>query len=523
MMSKPHIKLSTSIYQQSQGVEINATQHDAASASEPAMYGWNPIAGSANSDLIDELSVIVPRARDLARNNGLASGANQTLKDNIVGSVLRLSSKPDRHLLGLDHDQARDWTKNTEAQFRPWSETTECDAGRSLTLLGLTTQALGSAFLNGDAIAIPLWLPRPDSQWSTRLMVIESDRLSTPPHLQHRSDIHGGVEVDKFGAPVAYHIQKQHPGDKYSSHGFGVSIGQWERIPAFMPTGRRRVIHLHDKERSGQSRGKTVFASVMREFKQAGKYTTTELQTSIVNSLISAFIESNLDSQTISEMFTSGKRDPGEYWRQQTGEWRAKLSGGSLINLPLGARVTPFTPNRPNNGFESFMLSVLRHIAAGLNIPYELLTKDFSNTNYSSARAALLEAWRYFQGRRRWLKEYWLDPIYELWMEEAVARGLVHAPDFYQNKYAYTKCRWIHSGRGWVDQVKEATAAKIRMDAGLSTLESECADQGLDYEEVLDQQQREMEMRKERGLAMPGPPLLMPDDENEEKKEVVNG
>jgi len=86
------------------------------------------------------------------------------------------------------------------------------------------------------------------------------------------------------------------------------------------------------------------------------------------------------------------------------------------------------------------MLNVLRNIAAGLNIPYELLAMDFSRTNYSSARAALLEAWRYFQGRRRWLQDYWLTPIYELWLEEAVNAGVVAAPDYYANRYAYRRC-----------------------------------------------------------------------------------
>jgi capsid protein len=54
-----------------------------------------------------------------------------------------------------------------------------------------------------------------------------------------------------------------------------------------------------------------------------------------------------------------------------------------------GDKVSPFTPSRPNSGYGQFVENVLRHIGAGLNIPFELLMKDFSKTNYSSARAAL--------------------------------------------------------------------------------------------------------------------------------------
>ncbi len=87
--------------------------------------------------------------------------------------------------------------------------------------------------------------------------------------------------------------------------------------------------------------------------------------------------------------------------------------------------------------------------------------------------------------------------VYELWLEEAVNKGLVDAPDFYENRYAYTRCKWIGPGRGWVDPVKEAQACQIRMEIGLSTLEAECAGQGLDWEEVLEQRAREKERMKE--------------------------
>jgi len=497
-IAKPRLKpTAEALY----GGSYMMSAHHAASRSDRSMATWNPPAGSADADLIDELDVIVPRSRDLVRNNGLASGAIQTLKDNIVGSVLRLSAKPDSRLLGWEKEHSAEWVKEVEAQFRTWAETTECDAGRTMTLLGLTTQALGSALFNGEALAIPHWLPRNDARWSSRLMLIEADRLATPPGMEHLDTIRGGIEVDQYGAPAAYWIQKTHPGDRYSMT-WTPSPDQWERIPAFTAWGRRRVVHLHDKERTGQSRGKPILTSVMREFRMAGHYETTELQAAVSNSLIAAFIESDLDQESVAQLFSSGAdRNPESYWRSQHQEYQTTLKGGAVIPLPIGAKLSGFQPGRPNAAFEGFMYAVLRHIAAGLNIPYELLTKDFSQTNYSSARAALLEAWRFFIGRRRWIKEYWLDPIYELWLEEAVQLGRIEAPSFYEHRYAYSRCRWIHAGRGWVDPVKEANAAKIRMDAGLSTLEMECAEQGQDWEEVIEQRAREKQAIADSGLS----------------------
>ena len=485
------------------GAELNS--HKSASFSEPNLSDWMPGAYSADADLLPDLGMLTARSRDLDRNNGLMASAQQTLRDNIIGAVLRLSATPDYRPLGWTREQAREWSNATESKFRSWSDTTECDAADSQNLLGMSLQALGGAMLNGDALALPLWLPKPGTAWSTRLMLIESDRLQTPLHLAHRADIRGGIEFDTYGAPVAYYILKQHPGDIFN---FGaMANSEYERIPARTEFGRRRVIHLHDKVRTGQSRGKPVVSAVMREIRMAGDYAHNELQASVTNSLVAAFLESDLGTESAAALFGD---DPRQAWTRSMADAKTsgltvrKLGSGAVIPLPAGARINTVAPGRPNPSFEAFMLATLRHIAAGMNMPYELLLKDFSKTSYSSARASMLEAWRYFNGRRRWLTDIWLRPVYELWLEEAIGTGHIEAPDYYQNRYAYQRARFIFGGRGWVDPVKEATAAQIRINAGLSTLEKECAEQGEDYEEILDQQAIEAAMRAERGLPQPG-------------------
>lgn len=487
--------------------------HQGAASGDDDLYvsHWNPGLGSADADLLSDLPNLTARSRDLGRNNGLMAGALQTHRDNIIGAVLRLSTNPDYRLLGITREQALEWGNNTEAQFRSWGETTECDVQRHCNLLGIAQQSLTGAMLNGDAIVLPLWQPRKDAKWSTRLLVVESDRLSTPPWLCHNPRLRAGIEADQYGAPVAYHIQRYHPGDLGGNYAVdSTNLQEWERIPAFTVWGRRRVIHLHDKDRSGQSRGKPLVSAVIRDFKMAGDYSSNELRASVANSLVAAFLESDLSQEASMALFGE---DPRSEWKQSLKESRQlsplrNLQPGAIIPLPVGARLSSYAPSRPNAAFEAFMLAVLRHIAAGMNMSYELLLKDFSNTNYSSARATLLEVWRYFSGRRRWLTDVLLRPVYELWLEEAVNSGDVQAPDFYQKTYAWSRCRFIFGGRGWVDPVKEAQSAAIRIEAGISTLEIECAEQGLDYEEVLDQLQIEQRMKAERGLASVNPALL---------------
>jgi hypothetical protein len=90
--------------------------------------------------------------------------------------------------------------------------------------------------------------------------------------------------------------------------------------------------------------------------------------------------------------------------------------------------------------------------------------------------------------------------VYELWFEEMVDAGKIEAPGFYDNRTAWTRARWIGPGRGWIDPLKEAQAAELRMDIMVSTLEDECAEQGKDWEEVLEQRAIEEARKKKLGL-----------------------
>lgn len=471
--------------------------HSAASLTHPDMRGWQPNQGSADADLLPELQQIVLRSRDLVRNHGVAEGALQTVTDNVIGVGLRLSSTPDYRLLGKDKEWSEEWSTRVESLWRTWSESTDCDAGNSLDFNGLTEQVFRSGWTNGEGLALPLWLPRPGNSYATRLQVIEPDRLSNPMGSMDSARLRAGIAIDQYGAPLGYHIRKAHPGDRMYANAADLNV--WEYVPAFTDWGRRRVIHVHDKGRAGQSRGKPALTAVMRQFKVLGDFTNAELKAAVVNAKIAAFTESSLSQEALTELLSSDRDAQTKYQDalDSRGISTISMEDGQIIPLELGEKLSGFAPGRPSDSFDPFVTSVFRHIATGLNIPYELLMKDFSRTNYSSARAALIEAWRFFRGRRAWISTYWARPVFELWLEEAVNLGIVDAPDFYQNKSAYCRCRWIGPGRGWIDPVKEADAAKIRMDNNLSTLEAECAEQGLDWEESLEQRGAEIKRARE--------------------------
>ena len=87
---------------------------------------------------------------------------------------------------------------------------------------------------------------------------------------------------------------------------------------------------------------------------------------------------------------------------------------------------------RPTVAFDSFVTAMSRQIGAALGLPYEVLIKHFT-ASYSASRGALLEAWKFFKVWRFWFSGAFCQPIYEAWLEEAVASGRIWAPGFFDD------------------------------------------------------------------------------------------
>jgi lambda family phage portal protein len=146
------------------------------------------------------------------------------------------------------------------------------------------------------------------------------------------------------------------------------------------------------------------------------------------------------------------------------------------LDLRPGEDVTFADPKSPNPVFDVFVQSIFRQIGVSLEIPFEVLVKHFT-ASYSAARAALMEAWRFYLNRRTFISTYFCQPVYEAWMEEAVALGRLSAPGFFSDpmiRRAYLSAEWIGDAPGTIDPKKEVEAATGRVALGISSRKDEC-------------------------------------------------
>lgn len=457
------------------------------------MYAWQPLLRSPDAEILPDLSLTVARTRDLIRNYGLASGAVQTHLDNVIGAGLRLQAKPDYQALGLSADWAAEWSERTEARFRQWAYDIDryCDAGRRLTLSGMLGQGYRSYLSSGEILNVAEWLPGRGGAYATAIQSVASERLCNPDHRADSARLRGGIELDADGAPVAYHIRAVHPADPWANE----DLLTWRRVPAATPWGRRQVIHIYDQDAAGQTRGISKVAASLATNWQLNRFERTTLEAAVVNAMYAAVIESDLASA----VQAVGGMEPGadtymEQVAQFWGDKAMRFDGVKIPHLYPGEKLSLLRPGQPTDNFAPFEEAFLRHLAGGWNLSYEQLARDYSKTNYSGARAGLLESWKHFQARRGAIAGEQATQIYALWLEEDWERRddiPDGAPDFWEAKTAWCGCEWIGPGKGNIDPLKETKADTLEVGSWFSTLSKKCAERGDDWQAVVDQGMRE--------------------------------
>lgn len=494
--------------------------YDGASEFNRSVTAWNPPNRSADADLLPGKSKMDSRTRDLMRNDAYVAGAARIHQDNIVGSQFTLNAKPDWDVLGLTEEWAAEFQKEVEAKFTIWAESPNnwVDASRKLTLTGLVRLGVGVALMGGEITANAAWMPKKGRQFRTAIQMIDSDRLSNPIYGPNTSRTWGGVTHDAYGAPETYHIRKAHPSDYGNPQ-----VHQWSEIPARKPWGRTQFIHIYEQNRVDQTRGISELTSALKESRVRQDFRDVMLQNAVLQATFAASIESELPPEQVFEALGAG--DTGNAALAYADEYLgaiAEYAKGSKNMMMNGVRIPHLYPGtklqlRPAGqggplGTE-FEASLLRYLAAALGVSYEQLSRDYTQTNYSSARAAMNETWKYMQSRKRFFADRFATIIYRLWLEEAINTDFIEtlkgkAALFYtdgvQNLMfeALTQCDWIGASRGQIDELKETQAAVLRLKYNLTTQEDETARLGKDWRKINAQREREQKDQIERGLVV---------------------
>lgn len=486
------------------------------------LANWRPSYRSADSDLLREKNLLDARSRDVTRNDGYVSSAAAITKDNIVGQTYLLNAHPVSTILFGKRDEVweREFQEEVETKFTLAAESPQnwMDASRHNTLTELVRLAVGVDMMGGEVLATAEWMPSSEFRpFRTALQFIDADRLSTPSTAMADSNIRNGVERNKFGAPIAYHIRLAHPSDA-AFNGVSLDSYSWRRVAARKPWGRQMVLHLFEQMRPDQTRGVAAMASALTEMRMTKRFRQTELERAIIAATYAASIETELPNEAVYQaMGGEADANPTVAWSTDYLAAVAAFSGGARNMTLNGARIPMFFPGTSlkiqNPGAQSpvgdkFEQSLLRYTAATLGLSYEQFSKDFSQVNYSGFRGALGETRRAMASRKKRVADGCANFGYRLWLEEAINENSLETlkraniPAFYDglNAEAYASADWIGAGEVLIDPLKETQADVLAIREGLMTKEQAIARRsGMDWRKVAEQQKRERELDESLG------------------------
>lgn len=443
---------------------------------------YRAASGSPKRDIEENRKTLRERTRDLAMNTAVGAAAVGSCQINCVGQGLVPKPKLDHEFLGITREEAQRIEKDIREEFAIWAESTLCDNNDQNNFYELQQIAFADHLKNGEEFCLIRYADeQPYMPYQLRLKLVEADRVSTPGSYsadytgidkeENENTIMNGVEIDKEGKVVAYHISSHFPGE-YSGK------KEWARVEKRgKKTGNPNILHIFHGERADQYRGVPFLAPVIEAIKQISRYTEAEIMAAVVNAFFSVFITTKGGEEPEDFKGDDDSVEAGAEEQPPLSPQEVKLGSGTVSYLEEGEEVHAVAANHPSSGYDGFVDALLKQIGAALGIAPEVLLKSFTKS-FSASKGAMNESWKTFRTMRSWFVNDFCQEVYNLWFAEAVSKGRISAPGFFNDlrvRKAYTKCTWNGPTQGQIDPGKEVEAAAARVREGFSTREDECA------------------------------------------------
>lgn len=450
---------------------------------------------SADQELLGPFGADSMRAwaRELVRNNSYAWGVVDTIVSSVVGCGITAQSTYETP----EGDDIEDVNEARDKAFREWCEV--CDVNGQYTFDEIQAICQREIVEAGEVLIRIIRTPSRTHRGTLRpvplaLELIEADRLASDKDTYHSrvsresgNRIIRGVEVDDLGKPVAYWLHPDHPNGVYSIHRIA------ERIPA------AEIIHLFRRDRIGQTRGISWFAPVLSWLRDLGVYVDNELQASAVASCFTVAIKTETP---IGSLIAPQDQDTVD----AEGNSYEYLQPGMVMRLRPNESIEAANPGRPNSASEPWISLMLRGIAVGTGLSYEIVARDYSKTSYSSSRTSQLEDRRRFRRWQHYLLNHFCQPIWDAFCDAAAISGMESFPtssELLEDRRRFAPVEWQTPEWEWVDPQSEQASAEQSIKTFMSDYQTELGSRGRSYRAVFYQRAKEERLRKQLGLLTP--------------------
>ena len=458
-----------------------------ASSGGRRLVNWDAPNLSPTTAATTELQKLRSRSRASTRNNGWISRALRVGTANEIGTGI--VPRPETGNETFDKD-----LMELHKDYAPLA-----DATGLLGLYGIQKQAVRARRESGE-VFIRIIRKRSDRNMPVPLQfqLLEADFC--PIHLNRGTTngnrIISGVEVNRFGKPVAYWFYKNHPDEDVTSLHDMVRVKSEDVIHHFMP------------DRPGQLRGVPDGTQALVRAYVFDKYDDAELGRKESRSNFTGVIR-RPDYGIEDYKFDPMTGEPVS--KDDTEVPMIDMETGSFPSLLPGEDITLFDGDDAGRGYKDFQHYQLLAIAAGHDTPYQLLTGDYSNINDRVWRAIMNQYHREIEQDQmvctipQLCRRMWIE-----FVDRAILSGAINVPsDYADNRFKYIRAK--HRPQAWkhIHPVQDVQARKMEVEEGFTSRQKVVDGSSDDSVEEIDNQ-RKIDNDREKILGLTK-------DDNDEK------
>ena len=459
---------------------------------------WRAPIKTADEAIINDAPVLNARARQAVQDTWAGASAVAYERRHVVGIGITPRSAARDPRTG---DELAEFNRRLDRYWQRWARDPKlCDLEQKKTWVEFAGLMCAERRTVGEGFVILNYVSRPDNVGLV-LQMFEPEQLdgAKTSEASTGNEVRGGIEIDAYGAAVAYHVLTP----TKIVQGYGTQSG---RIPA------ERVLHFIRQRRVRQTRGATDFSSALIKIRHLLTYDEYELLAARGEACFGGAVRRPADQADIDLGLPLLS---GESETDDSGNEEMIIEPGMMLQLPDGADISWHSPNRPSRRYESFTQAQIGQIGAGIGLDYAAIARDYSRGNFSSQRQGKLEC----DDETDPIQQLFIDlvgrPIRQMFKRLAILEGRVEAPGYfadYEMQLAYLEDNWQGPPKRWVDPAKQAAAAKMAIDYRLRTRKSLLNELGEDWADELRQHADEQRLARDLELYLPdaqskGPPV----------------
>ena len=419
---------------------------------------------NTNQDISEQLLTLQARSRDLFKNTSLIPAYLFVMQKNIIGSEgIQLRSKA-MDLNGVADNFAQRTITQQWLEFSKNPTTSE-----NQTMKEALRTIVSNLVIDGESVI--MIHEGFNNEANIAFQILDATHLDADfnADLKGGKKVIAGIEINSLGKPLAYYFRNPTP-----LLGFESQQTQRVRITA------NKIIHLFKKDLSNQIRGFPPTSAILIDIKRLNDFIKFSVLASREGSAQSGFI---LDEQGT---FSGDKQ--GNY----------QLSPGQINILNKGQSFQPYTPQHPNTNFADFVKSTQKQIASALGISYNYLINDFESTNFSSLKQSSRSDFETYKLYQDLIVSGFLNPLFEQWLSIQILNRNLNLP--FSKLTKFKNVTWIPKRQGEIDALKEANANKTKLENGLTSKTRILAEQGIDFEDILNERLKEKELEQNAGM-----------------------